>query len=256
VYVAVCPAVIVSVVMAPPLKLKSGPVPASATICGVPTALSVTKIAAVRAPLPVGVKVTLIWQAAPAAREEPQLLVCANSSRFVPVIAIVEIVRDSVPLLVSCTLCGALLVPIACCAKVREVGARAVAGAETVKVSALCWDSAPEVPTTPNEKTPPGVELVVAIVRAEVPEAAAIDAGEKLQVAPDGKPVQDNATLPLNPATGLRITVAAAELPGVTALGENAVAETRKLAGAGPLVLSNVAIPLIFVNSRQVSRLD
>jgi hypothetical protein len=93
---------------------------------------------------------------------------------------------------------------------------------------------------------PPGVELLVVMVRTEVPEAPVTDEGTKLQAAPAGNPVQESATSPLNPATGFRITVAVAELPGVTAAGENAVAETRKLAGAGPLVLSNVAIPLIF----------
>ena len=55
------------------------PVPVSATDCGEPAALSVTVMDPVRAPVAVGVKVTLMAQDAPAATEEPQVLVCAKS---------------------------------------------------------------------------------------------------------------------------------------------------------------------------------
>jgi hypothetical protein len=39
---------------------KSGPIPFSANICGLPAALSLTEMTAVRPPIPVGVNVTLI----------------------------------------------------------------------------------------------------------------------------------------------------------------------------------------------------
>ena len=51
------------------------PVPDSVTFCGLPEALSVTLNAAGRAPLTVGLKVTLIVQLAPAASEDPQVCV-------------------------------------------------------------------------------------------------------------------------------------------------------------------------------------
>jgi hypothetical protein len=51
------------------------PVPVRLTVCGLPVALSVRVTAALRDPLAVGLKVTLIVQLAPAATLDPQLLV-------------------------------------------------------------------------------------------------------------------------------------------------------------------------------------
>jgi len=48
------------------------PVPDNATFCGLPAALSVMLTAALRVPMAVGLKVTLIVQLAPAANELPQ----------------------------------------------------------------------------------------------------------------------------------------------------------------------------------------
>jgi len=55
----------------------------------------------------VGLKVTVIEQLAPAARELPQLLVCAKS----PVVLMLVIISVSVPVLVSETFWGALVLP-------------------------------------------------------------------------------------------------------------------------------------------------
>src|SRR5438309_11885845 len=63
------------------------PVPDNATFCGLPAALSVMLTAALRVPMAVGLKVTLIVQLAPAANELPQAWVCAKSPALVPVIA-------------------------------------------------------------------------------------------------------------------------------------------------------------------------
>jgi hypothetical protein len=49
------------------------PVPLRGTFCGLPAALSVTLRAAERVPLAVGLKVTLILQLVPAAKELPQV---------------------------------------------------------------------------------------------------------------------------------------------------------------------------------------
>ena len=51
------------------------PVPAKLAVCGLPLALSVTVSVALRVPVVVGAKVTLIAQLPPAATLEPQLLV-------------------------------------------------------------------------------------------------------------------------------------------------------------------------------------
>ena len=53
----------------------AAPVPERLTVWGLPLALSVMLTEAVRLPLAVGVKVTLIVQLAPAATELPQVLV-------------------------------------------------------------------------------------------------------------------------------------------------------------------------------------
>lgn len=55
--------------------LKSVPVPESATVCGLPVALSVIVTIADRAPAVVGAKVTVIVQFAPAATLVPHACV-------------------------------------------------------------------------------------------------------------------------------------------------------------------------------------
>lgn len=130
---------------------KSGPVPASATICGLPVALSLTEIAAPRAPIPVGVKVTLMSQFALGGSKGKQSLVCAKSPLLAPVTAIPEMTIGALPVFVSVTFCRPLVVPAACCAKVSVCGTKlaVVAPAEvpTVSVTTCWWVRAPEVPT-------------------------------------------------------------------------------------------------------------
>ena len=53
------------------------PTPLSATVCGLPVALSLMETLAVRLPRSFGVKVTLIVHVAPAARVVPHVLVWA-----------------------------------------------------------------------------------------------------------------------------------------------------------------------------------
>lgn len=68
---------------------------------------------AVRVPVTVGVKVTLIEQFAFTARAEllaGQVFVCAKSPAFVPVTAMLEMAREAVPELVSVMLCVELVV--------------------------------------------------------------------------------------------------------------------------------------------------
>ena len=77
------------------------PVPVRLTVCGLPVALSVRVTAAVRVPLAVGVKVTLIVQLAPAATELPHVLVCAKSPGFVPVSARLVTLKAELPVLFS-----------------------------------------------------------------------------------------------------------------------------------------------------------
>ena len=76
-------------------------VPVRPTVWGLPVALSLIISEAVRVPVAVGVKVTLIVQLEPAATEEPHVLVWAKSALFAPVIARLAIVRVAEPVLVK-----------------------------------------------------------------------------------------------------------------------------------------------------------
>lgn len=80
------------------------PVPDNETLCGLPLALSVMLTLAVRLPVAVGLKMTLMEQFAPAATLAPQVLVCEKSPLFVPVMAMLEMVSVAVPVLDSVTI--------------------------------------------------------------------------------------------------------------------------------------------------------
>src|ERR1700730_1010337 len=80
-----CSALIVSMVWLPNVsdvgaRETAGapePVPVSATLCDPPAALSTSVMLPVWVPVVVGVNVTVMLQAPPAATDDPQLLVCA-----------------------------------------------------------------------------------------------------------------------------------------------------------------------------------
>lgn len=98
------------------------PVPDRAAFCGLPVALSVTEIAAERAPVANGLNVTLIVQLDEAASEVPQVLVSAKSLAFVPVTAMLVMVNAVVPSLVRVTVLTALLTPTVTVPKATESG--------------------------------------------------------------------------------------------------------------------------------------
>ena len=77
------------------------PVPVRLTLCGLPLALSVRMRAALRVPLAVGVKVTLIVQLPPAATLDPHVLVSAKSLGLAPARVRLEMLRAALPVLVS-----------------------------------------------------------------------------------------------------------------------------------------------------------
>src|SRR5437868_2568692 len=84
------------------------PAPESVTLCGLPAALSVMVTAPVRGPVPARRTSSLMAQFAPAARDAPQVLVCAKS----PVAAMPVMVRAALPVFESVTVCAALVVLI------------------------------------------------------------------------------------------------------------------------------------------------
>src|SRR5215211_7388501 len=84
-----------------------------------------------RAPDAVGEKVIDTLQLAPAAsvRPEQPSLTCVKSSGFAPRVAALLMNSDALPVFVTVMDCGALVVPIACSAKVSEAGENVTAGA-------------------------------------------------------------------------------------------------------------------------------
>ena len=110
------------------------PMPLSKTVCERNWSLMVS--APLRAPVAVGVKLTLNAQVECAASEVPQALTTLKS----PLMDALMSVSATSPVLVSVTCCAVLVVAICCCVKVSAEGASvSVAGALPVPLScAVC----------------------------------------------------------------------------------------------------------------------
>ena len=120
------------------------PVPVSGTVWGLPPALSVTEMLAVRLPLALGLKLTESVQLAPAASVLGligQVFVWPKSAAFVPPSPIAVIVSAALPEFVRVTVWAAPLVPTARDPKPRLVGENDTAGAAVtpVPVSVSRW---------------------------------------------------------------------------------------------------------------------
>jgi hypothetical protein len=106
------------------------PVPVSAMDCGEPAALSLTERFAAKVATEVGAKVREIRQLPPAASDAPHVLVCVKLPAPAPVIPMPAIVSGALPLLVSCAVCTALVLPLVA-VNVKETGVREAMGAGT-----------------------------------------------------------------------------------------------------------------------------
>ena len=94
-------------------RLTAGAVPVPVTLkdCGLPGALSLTAMAALRTPVAEGAKVTLMVQVAALTREAGQLLFWLKSLLLAPLTVMTEIVNAEPPLLVKVAVWAALVVP-------------------------------------------------------------------------------------------------------------------------------------------------
>jgi hypothetical protein len=101
------------------------PMPLNATVCGLPDALSVTETAPLALPATVGATETLIEHVPAAGIVDGQLLVCAKPEAT----DIEEITSDAVPVLVSVTDCGWLVVLMSWLPKLTLDGEKEIAGA-------------------------------------------------------------------------------------------------------------------------------
>lgn len=73
--------------------------------------MSATVSVAVKVPAERGPKVTEMAQFAPAAKDAPQVFVCANSAALVPAGLIPVMVSEDVPVFVRVAVCAALVLP-------------------------------------------------------------------------------------------------------------------------------------------------
>ena len=89
---------------------------------------------AVRVPVCVGVKITLILQLATGSTEPPQVLVWAKSPASAPVMRMLVMARVAVPKFASVTGLPPLLLPKARAEKVKLVGDKVASGPETTPV--------------------------------------------------------------------------------------------------------------------------
>ena len=94
-------------------SLTAVPVPLRLTVCGLLAALSMIESVAVRLPV-AEVKVTLTAQVALGSTVAPEQVsaLLAKSPAFAPLIVTVEIVRLALPVLVTVSAWGALVVPV------------------------------------------------------------------------------------------------------------------------------------------------
>lgn len=114
------------------------PVPESATVCGLPTASSLTVTLALREPVAEGEKVTEIVQVAltaSVAGATGQAFVCAKSPGFGPARPTLAIESGALPMFFNVTVCAGLVVPTVCAPKARLAGVNVTAGSVPVPVS-------------------------------------------------------------------------------------------------------------------------
>lgn len=151
-YVAVCPLLTVVDDVVPVSMEKSGPLPVKASDWGEPLASSLRTSDALRGPMPPGVKMTLIWQLAPAATWLPQLVVCEKSAAFVPPRATPESIIDTVPEFVKVTACAELALPMGCAENWSVCGVSEIVVTPTelatTSFNARLWELGEAVATT------------------------------------------------------------------------------------------------------------
>jgi hypothetical protein len=146
------------------------PVPVRETVSGLLVALLVTVRDPVRVPDAVAPYLTETVQFAPAARLDPQVLVCENG----PVVATEEIAAAAVPVLVTVTVWAALVEPTVVLPNVSDVG----------EADSVADEAAAPVPVSETD-----VGLLVALlltVKDPVwdPDAVGVNVTETVQFAP------------------------------------------------------------------------
>lgn len=180
--------------------MKSAAAPLSATVCGLPGALSVTVSDADRVPVADGVNVTEIVHvdALPATVAQPEL-VSAKSPAFVPVMAMLVMVSVDCKALVRVRVCGLLAVPTAGLVKARLGGLNTTADAVAVPVKV--------------KDCVVGVALsVIVSVPLAAPALAGVNVTLRAQLLPAATEVPQVLVSP-NPLLATTLVIVSARLP-------------------------------------------
>lgn len=218
------------------------PVPVSATLCGLPGALSVIVTAPVRVPICVGVNVTLNLQLPPTGSVLPQVLVLMAKS---PLAAMLLMFNVALPVFDIFTDLPAEVFPVFVAANVSDVGERLTTGplpAATVSWIVVVFVRAPDVPLTVTVDVPLVADPLAVNVSVLV---ELVGFGENPAVTPLGRPVALKLTVPLNPFTGTTVIWLVAVLPcaTLTELGfavrlKSGLATTLTVTGADAMPLA------------------
>jgi hypothetical protein len=195
------------------------PVPDRGILCGVFGALSLIVTAPVSSPVCFGVKVTLMLQVFPAATVPtglPHVFVPLTRAKS-PLIVTLLKVSVAVPVLVSVTVFGAVVVPTLTVPHDREVGDRVTAGplplAFTVRLSVVVFVKLPDTPLTVTVTVPVAADALAVSVNVLV---VVVGFGLNPAVTPLGKPEALKVTLPVKPFTGFTVIVLVPLFPCVT----------------------------------------
>jgi len=129
------------------------PVPVSETMSGTALALVAIFNCATRLCATCGVNVTLTLHDAPAAKVAGQFSVIANDKGLVPVMPMLPMVNDILPLLVSVTARGPPVAPTGTVPKVRLVGLTNEAGVTVKVLDFLMPFAVPEMETVRRLRT-------------------------------------------------------------------------------------------------------
>lgn len=159
-----------------------------------------------RDPTCVGVNVTLILQDLPAAKVAPHGFNPDTSAKS-PLAVMLPMFRVALPELVNVMAFGPFVTPTSTLPNARDVGINVTAGPAgfvTVTCMVVWCVRAPETPVMVTVDVPCGVDGLAVRVRVLVVE---VGFGAKAAVMPLGNPVALRVTLPLNPFTGLTVTV-------------------------------------------------
>jgi hypothetical protein len=187
------------------LTVTMVPVPLSATVCGLPKALSLKVKVAERAPATWGRNVTLTVQVDPAVSVVPQVFEgMAKSAALVPVIAMLLMLRVEVPVFLNVTVCAEDVVRVTVTGKVIEVTERDAMGPVPLPVSET--DCGLPEALSVNRRLPLRVPVAVGLKVTFTVQLALIASGEvQLLVCAKSPgfvpaivmPVRDSAAVPV-----------------------------------------------------------